>query len=155
LSLGERKEDMRRAMVAVLAVSILAPGLSGCGSSTGTEGQESLSLLEQSGEVVVAYGDEVPVGGSVIRVAFGEVRSDSRCPVDAVCVWQGNAEVELGIRAGMGPTHALRMNTNLDPRFADWQGIRVTLLELLPVPSAGVRIEPQEYSVRLRLEPLD
>jgi len=146
---------MRHAAVAVITVSILAPGLSGCGSSTGTEGRESLSLLEQSGEVVVAYGEEVPVGESVIRVAFGDVRSDSRCPVDAVCVWQGNAEVEMGIRAGMGPTHALRINTNLDPRSADWQGIRVTLLELMPVPRAGVRIEPREYSARLRLEPLD
>lgn len=146
---------MRSRMVAVLAVSTLAPGLWGCGSSTGTAGQESLSLLDQSGEVVVAYGEEIPVGESVIRVAFGEVRSDSRCPVDAVCVWQGNAEVEVGIRAGMGPTHALRIDTNLEPRFADWQGIRVTLLELLPVPRTGVRIEPQEYSVRLRLEPLD
>ena len=46
------------------------------------------------------------------------------------------------------------MNTSLDPRFADRLGIRVTLLELMPTPWTDVRIEPEDYSVRLKLEPL-
>ena len=60
----------------------------------------------------------------------------------------------VGIHAGMGPTLPLRMNTSLDPRFADRLGIRVTLLELMPTPWTDVRIEPEDYSVRLKLEPL-
>jgi hypothetical protein len=95
------------------------------------------------------------LGAEEVRGGFGQVLSDSRCPVDAVCVWQGNAEVEVGIRAGMGPTIPLRMNTTLDPRFVDWQGIRVTLLELMPAPRTDVRLRPEDYSVRLKLEPLD
>ena len=146
---------MRRTVVPVLIGLSLVVGSQGCGSPTDPESDLSPTLLERSGEVVLGYGDEVGVDGSVVRVAFGQVLSDSRCPVYAVCVWQGNAEVEVGIRAGMGPTLPLRMNTTLDPRFVDWQGIRVTLLELMPAPRTDVRLKPEDYSVRLKLEPLD
>ena len=145
---------MRWTMVPALIGLSLVVGSEACGSPTDPENDLSQTLLERSGEVVLGYGDEVAVDGSVVRVAFGQVLSDSRCPVDAVCVWQGNAEVEVGIRAGMGPTIPLRMNTTLDPRFVDWQGIRVTLLELMPAPRTDVTLKPEDYSVRLKLEPL-
>jgi hypothetical protein len=145
---------MRWTVVSALIGWSLVLGSQGCGSPTDPESDLSPTLLERSSEVVLGYGDEVAVDGSVVRLAFGQVLSDSRCPVDAVCVWQGNAEVEVGIRAGMGPTIPLRMNTGLDPRSADWQGIRVTLVDLMPAPRTDVRIEPEDYSVRLKLEPL-
>ncbi len=90
----------------------------------------------------------------MIRLGFGEVLEDSRCPVDVTCVWEGNGKVVIGIAAGMGPTHALILNTSLDPRAVVWNGIRVTLLELTPAPHAGTDIPPEDYAVRLRLEPI-
>lgn len=117
--------------------------------------EERYSLLAAgSREISIRYGEEVAVSGSVLRVAFEQVLSDSRCPVDVECVWQGNAEVELGIRAGMGPTHPLRLNTALDPRFADWNDVRIRLLELKPAPRSDTRIQLEDYTVRLKLEPL-
>ena len=132
----------------------LAVALLGCGSPSDPENNRETALLEQSGEVTLGYGDEVAVNGSVVRVAFGQVLSDSRCPTDVVCVWEGNAEVEIGIRAGMGPTVPLRLNTTQEPRFVDWQGIRVTLLALMPAPRSDTDLRPEDYSVTLRLEPL-
>jgi hypothetical protein len=131
---------------------ILVLGVPGCESPSEAPGEQYSLLTGGAQEVTVRYGDEVAVNGSVIRVAFGEVLSDSRCAVDVTCVWAGNAEVQLGIRAGMGPTYALLVNTTLEPRFADWQGIRVTLLELKPAPRSDRPIRPEDYSVRLKLE---
>jgi len=73
--------------------------------------------------------------------------------MDAVCVWAGNAQVELGIRAGMGPTYALRLNADLEPRSAAWNGIRVSLLEVQPYPQASEPTKIEDYSVKVRLEP--
>jgi hypothetical protein len=133
----------------------LAGSVTGCGNPTDTADNMYPALLEQSGEVTLAYGDEVAVAGSVVRVAFGQVLSDSRCPIDVVCVWEGNAEVEIGIRVGMGPTVPLRLNTSREPRFVDWQGIRITLLQLMPAAHSGTVLHPEDYSVHLRLEPLE
>jgi hypothetical protein len=131
----------------------LAVSVAGCSSNTGPEIDERLEgVLGAPQELTLTYGEEQSVGGSVLAVSFTRVVEDSRCPVDVVCVWAGNALVELGIRVGMGPTFPLQLNTTLEPRFSDWNGIRVTLVELLPQPREGDPPRPEGYTVRIRLE---
>ena len=145
---------MVRSWKSGLVLAVLAGVSLGCGDPADPAGDVNSSVLEGPIELVIPYGHEVAVNGSVVRLAFGQVLSDSRCPVDVNCVWAGNAEVELGIRAGMGPTIPLRLNTTLDPRSAEQLGLRVTLLELKPAPRAGKTIKPEDYSVRVRVEAL-
>jgi hypothetical protein len=145
---------MLRVSIIAISSTLLAVGATGCESSTALEQTPDASLLPASREVVLEYGDDIRLEGSVLRLSFGEVLEDSRCPVDVTCVWEGNGKVVIGIAAGMGPTHALILNTSLEPRSVVWSGIRVTLLELTPAPHAGTPIPPQDYAVRLRLEPL-
>ncbi|MDH3495855.1 MAG: hypothetical protein OER21_03770 [Gemmatimonadota bacterium] len=105
-----------------------------------------------SGEtVVLAPGQEVRVGG-LLHVWFGEVLSDSRCPTDVVCVWAGNAEVQIGLALGTGPTHPFRLNTTLQPASADFGGYRVTLVALTPAPVSTRLIDPAEYRAHLKVE---
>ena len=137
----------------VWMATVMVGVAAGCGGSTAPELDDPMeTVLDAPQELTLQYGEEKSVGGSVLMVSFGQVLGDSRCPVDVVCVWAGNAEVELGIRMGMGPTVPLRVNTTLEPRFADWSGVRVTLLEVLPQPRAGDPPRPEDYSVRVRLE---
>ncbi len=131
---------------------ILLAGISACGNPTSSDQIPESALLPSSREIVLHFGDDIRLEGSVLRIGFGEVLEDSRCPADVVCVWEGNGKVVIGIAAGMGPTHPLTLNTSLEPRSVVWSGIRITLLELNPAPQAGKRIPPEEYSVRLRLE---
>ncbi len=132
---------------------LMAVGSVGCGSSTGPEVNDRLEgILDAPQELTLAYGEEKSVGGSVLMVSFARVVEDSRCPEDVVCVWEGNALVELGIRMGMGPTFPLQLNTALEPRLTDWNGVRVTLLEVLPQPRADDPPRPEGYTVRIRLE---
>lgn len=101
--------------------------------------------------VILAPGQEVRVG-SLLRIWFGEVLSDSRCPTDVVCVWAGNAEVQIGLALGTGPTHRFVLNTTLEPASADFGGYRVTLLALTPAPVSTRRIDPAEYRAHLRVD---
>ena len=57
---------------------------------------------------VLAFGETVAVPGTVLRLTLSDVPSDSRCPIDVECVWEGNALTVIGISAGMGPTFPLR-----------------------------------------------
>jgi hypothetical protein len=133
---------------AALAVPVI-----GCGSSTGPDLDDPLqTVLSAPQELMLGYGEEKSVGGSVLRVAFVRVVKDSRCPVDVVCVWAGNAAVELGIRMGMDPTFPLQIDTTLEPRFTDWNDVRVTILELLPQPREGDPPRPEGYTVKIRLQ---
>jgi hypothetical protein len=140
-------------MVAVSSIFV-AVGAIGCGNPTVPDGAPESSLLPASREIVLQYGEDIRIEGTVLRLGFAEVLADSRCPVDVTCVWEGNGKVVIGIAAGMGPTHALILNTSMDPRSAVWGGIRITLLELTPSPHTGTNIPPEDYAVRLWLEPL-
>ena len=131
---------------------LLLVEVAGCNNPTASDQTPDSALLPASREIVLHYGDDVRLEGSVLRKGFGEILEDSRCPVDVVCVWEGNGKVVIGIAAGMGPTHPLTLNTSLEPQSVIWSGIRVTLLELNPAPRSGKRTPPEEYSVRLRLE---
>ena len=125
----------------------------GCSESTAPGSDRQDALIAAAQEMTLRVGEEKAVSKSVVRLAFGLVVEDSRCPIDAVCVWQGNAMVELGIRAGMGPTQPIRLNTTLEPRSTVWNGIRISLLELQPAPRAAEPTKPDAYQVKVRLEP--
>jgi hypothetical protein len=125
----------------------------GCSDSTGPDSDRQDALIQAAQEMTLRVGEEKAVANSVVRLAFGQVLEDSRCPVDVMCVWQGNAMVELGIRAGMGPTCPIRLNTTLEPRSTVWNGIRISVLELQPTPRAADPTKADAYQVKVRLEP--
>ncbi len=77
-----RVGDARR-----LAVLLTAPLLTGC--SVGLSGPDTVALGE---EFTLAVHERAVVDDALV-VEFMEVPSDSRCPVEANCVWAGNAVV--------------------------------------------------------------
>jgi len=100
--------------------------------------------------LVLAPGDEVDVG--LLRLAFQAVSSDSRCPVDAVCIWQGNAAIEITVSLGDGPGHPETLDTSDGTPSVDFDGFRITLLAVLPLPHAGVAIPQGDYRAAFRVE---
>ena len=102
-------------------------------------------------EFSLSHGRLAVVGGEPLTVKFASVASDSRCPMDAQCVWAGNAEVQ--IEADMNGTRStLKVNTHGGPQYpkhAQWQTYTVELVALLPVPRLNRQIQPSETSVRL------
>ncbi len=102
--------------------------------------------------LALRIGQEVAARGSVMRIAFPGVRNDSRCPVDVVCVWQGDAEVEIGVRFGMGPTVPYVLHTGVAPRSVDLGLYRITLVGLRPAPVSTTAIPQESYVAELRLE---
>lgn len=128
--------------------------LTACAEATEPEVSADVAVVPAAAEMTLRMGQEAAVPGSAVKVRLLRVPEDSRCPIDAVCVWQGNAVVEVGIRAGMGPTVPLQINTDLEPHHADWHGVRLTVLELQPAPRAAEPTRQEDYTVRIRIEPI-
>jgi len=102
-------------------------------------------------DVVLAPGEEILVDG-VYGIAFTGVTEDSRCAVDVVCIWQGNAAVAIGLTVGKGPTHPFTLNTGVEPYRVEHAGYRVRLLSLSPQPVSTAPIEQKRYRARLHVE---
>ncbi len=128
-------------------LALLALGLTTCGLSTDSGDQVQ-------GEIRVEVGEEADIPGTVLRISFIQVNADSRCPAGAACVWAGDAEVEIGLTAGSGPTQLFVLHTTLDPRSVDFSGVRVTLADLVPYPREGVPTSADAYVAGFDIDPL-
>lgn len=123
-------------VVAFLMFSYL-PGCSDAGIPLGVE-------LNDQFKLAYAHTVRLPDGSEIY---FKDVLEDSRCPVDVVCVWEGNTKVLL-IVAGKEVT----LNTALDPREVRCRGGTVRLLKVEPERSHRKEIPLQKYVITLIVE---
>lgn len=134
-------------MRSALAAVVLALMVGGCA--------ETVSEVEPGEVFTLAPGQTVKVNGAELTIRFIEVAEDSRCPVDATCVWAGDAVVvvETVLRSveqvfGLHSTPG----TATGPGSVALDGFELTLVDVRPEPRAGLPIRPEDYRVTLRVE---
>ena len=85
-----------------------------------------------------------------LRLGFERVAEDSRCPIDAICVWEGDAAAVVSLRSPSGESVSLDLHTGGGrPRETSFAGYTVRLLALLPAPRSSDAIPPAEYRATL------
>ena len=95
-------------------------------------------------------GQQLAVAESGLRIRLLGVPSDSRCAVDVVCVWSGNAVVELEVRAD-NVTDTLALNTHVGAREGMVGEYMIRLVSLSPEPVSNTQPDPDAYRVTLRV----
>ena len=81
------------------------------------------------------------VNGNALQICFDSLIADSRCPMNARCVWQGEATVKLSLQIGANEKQAFKLSTlNNPPTFRNdttISGYKIQLLKLSPYPGDG------------------
>ena len=88
-----------------------------------------------------------------VAVTFQQVVSDSRCPINAVCVWAGEATIEVTVR-GRGPEARYQLQlTPLDPakRTVTHRDIVLEFQALQPLPVAGQPTDRDSYRATIEI----
>lgn len=80
------------------------------------------------------------------NVRFQKLIDDSRCPLNAMCVWQGLAEVQLLVGSD-----TLVLNTD-QAQVKSLNGYRYRLLEVMPYPIDPSPYTERDYKIRLQVE---
>ncbi len=121
---------------------ILAAGLLVSCAST-------LTQVASNADFELEPGKPVQLAGTGVRVTFLAVVSDSRCPVDVVCVTAGDAEIRLSV-VGEGEDRTVSLHTTQEPRSVTIGAVRIELFGLAPSPRSTVTTRPQEYRATIR-----
>ena len=120
----------------VLLAAIVAMG---CGGNP----TQPDAALGQPFEVRAGTTAELPDG---IRLRFDSVLSDSRCPIDAICVRAGEAVVAITLSKAGTVTAEFDVQTDPpDRRSANYSGHSVTLTALQPFPRSDRQVQPSDY----------
>lgn len=125
----------------------------GCGNGPADSPAEPAATVEaRTGrEFRLRVGGIARLDGDVL-VAFRGVSGDSRCPIDVVCVWAGDAEVRLEATIGRMAWTAFTLHTGEEPRTASFSGRTIHLIAVEPSRRSDEAIDPSSYVVRLRVD---
>ena len=127
---------MKRPSIAVIILIATAAGCSG--------------RLTQPDRVPTGRSFDLRVGDSAlttddVQIRFDTVRSDSRCPMDVMCVRAGEAVIALTIgRTGEVPV-GRELDTTAARSSTDFRHFTITLSSLQPYPQASRPIQPGDY----------
>jgi hypothetical protein len=127
--------------------------LAGCAAGNGFPDEPQVKAGE---EFTLAAGASASIDGRYL-ITFEKVVEDSRCPMNARCVWEGNARVALSVlevRSGdRDEYHSWPLELNTSERFATKRSVDALSVELRlldPTPMAGVPVE--KYTITLLAE---
>jgi hypothetical protein len=88
----------------------------------------------------------------MVSVNFEKVVNDSRCPTDANCVWEGNAEIMLNVVSMEKDTAHFSLNTQKNyQQDTILNGYTIQLINVLPEPLSGKLLTTDDYSVELKI----
>jgi len=122
---------------------VLAAVLVGCGGPTEVNIDQDFTL---------GIGESVTIENTGITITFEDVLEDSRCPINAACVWAGNARIQLAVNT---PARHVVLQTRSDSNYAVvyQEGIRQLMVQLgtlLPEPVAGETTDKQDYKSTMK-----
>ena len=123
---------MRLALAALIALVTAA-----CVSPTGPDAVVGQPFDLKTGAVSV-----LPDGA---RLRFERVQSDSRCPMDALCVWAGDATISVSLNPDNGPTESREMHTQPTGSQIWYANYTITLTALTPYPVSSQEIRAADY----------
>ncbi len=102
-----------------------------------------------SGEIVVRVGQLASLGASGWRAQVREVVEDSRCPLDAYCVWAGRVRLVVNL-THLGGVELAGLLSSEPAGALVFSGYRLDLVHVDPAPYSHQRIEPSQYRFRMR-----
>ncbi|HNP17920.1 MAG TPA: hypothetical protein PKL31_05760 [Fulvivirga sp.] len=101
-------------------------------------------------EFTMRYNDEVRLDGEDFSIKFSKVPSDSRCPSDAMCIWEGQFIAQFICPACDTNPFQLTSRANRDELaiYRD-SSFEVILLNVNPYPKTDFQIDLEKYQLTL------
>jgi hypothetical protein len=105
-------------------------------------------------QVQIRGGQQKRVANGKVRITFISVTEDSRCPINAKCIWAGNAKVKIQVSVRGGETKTFVLNTNGGDHAGTADAFRVQLEDLTPGKQTSRPLRQRDYRVTLSVTKL-
>jgi hypothetical protein len=116
-----------------------------------TDGEPQPKVVAAGAEFTLRRGERASVDDGMLLITFLAVASDSRCPADVVCVWEGDAAMLFRIESVRVEAPALvdTLHTALQPRSASYLGFSIAVKDLRPDPYSNDDPGARDYRASL------
>ena len=135
-----------------ITAAFLIAAVAACSGSTTSPGGATAQTNQPAVQREIGRAFDIKIGETIavgeLKLTFQRVEGDSRCPIDAVCVWAGDAEIALRIEQGSQAAVAA-LHTTLEPKQTIWNGYTIQFVSLAPSQSSASPIDPSRYQAQL------
>jgi hypothetical protein len=118
-------------------ILFVAFAIAACSSaaSNGANAPQSLPAANVDDTLRIGLGKVASTRDGGLTLIFVRQVAESRCALNVVCVWQGDAAVRLRAESRTGAVEAT-IHTALEPKSYEAGGYRISLLDVQPYPGA-------------------
>jgi hypothetical protein len=103
-------------------------------------------------EFILQINQSAEIKSEDITVTFLNVTSDSRCPSDVTCIWQGQAGIELDVQKGEEESAiSLSIGGDSSPEESIFNSYLIQLVDLSPYPISTKNIQPEDYTATIKI----
>ncbi len=92
----------------------------------------------------------------IVQVA--DVTEDSRCPMGAVCMWQGQVRITFSVTTQGQQNDSLKLiyqeGASAETKSGTFDGFRIEIIKVLPAPKEGETTEKSDYRITMRVTKL-
>lgn len=135
-------------LVGLLTISVVS-----LGHDSFAQSSEPMNIeAEIDSEFLLQVNQSAKIISEDITITFLNVTADSRCPADVMCVWMGQADIELFVQKGdEESTINLSIGGDSSPEESIFDMYLIQLMELSPYPYSTEVIRPDEYTATLKI----
>ena len=110
---------------------------------------ENYASFQFDDTLKVYFGDTLSNSDENIWITFDSLLNDSRCPINVVCIWEGNAEVSILV-SNNEYIRQVRLNTFPDFKYKkDVFGYNISLIDVMPFPHTDSLYVEENYCVKI------
>lgn len=141
---------LKNILALILITGVIGIFLSGCLELNPIISTQTDSLPDTA---TVHYGNILYYPKENLSIRFIDVHSDSRCPTNVVCFWEGVAEIKLGLQINSEPEIIIPIKifgyvdieNSSRHECVDTLGYRISLMEMNPYPADPGEYDYSEY----------
>lgn len=108
---------------------------------------------------LIRFGQQVSIPSENLLIKFYDLLDDSRCPINVICFWQGEATIELlishedinNIKAELKIEGYVDKSNTSSHKFIDTLGYRFTLMQLDPYPHTDSSYQKSDYVAMIKV----
>ena len=146
---------IRRQFIKTLALTAIGSSFISLESEAAAAPAKGRSKLLSVGEAL-RFDDD-------LTITFVRVKKDQRCPINAMCLTAGDAEVILRVKVGSRKARTVSLHTDNKPsslvfpvRYPDGmvgipKSFLVSIASLNPLPYAGKKTRQKDYRLKLAI----
>lgn len=143
---------MNRRRTATALIWCIATAVTACGQVATAPGPSEVQYTVAAGDTVTMRPGEIAyLPDGAINIVFRGVVQDSRCPIDVVCVWQGDAQVRLAVALARHAWERVDLHTSLEPKAVEFEDYVIRLVDVAPSRRSNDSVRPADYSIRLAI----